>query len=121
MAAIMNVSSSRPMTHCEIRQSYTCSSSPRPFTALRPVANRRAITVRAEGEKQQQTDSRDSYQVQSACMRNFLFVDEVSQCCSITTGAGGRYLHIFKTRMHLATACALCHRIFAGWRFMLFP
>ena len=62
MTSTMTAATTRPMARSTIGQAIKCSSTSRLVTTLRPAASRRAVIVRAE--KQQQTDSRDSYQVQ---------------------------------------------------------
>ena len=70
MAALMTAATTQLMVRSTAGHTVKCSSPARLSTTLRPAASRRAVTVRAE--KEQQTDSRDSYQVQLAHRRTSL-------------------------------------------------
>ncbi len=63
MAALLTASTARPFAQTAQVSSASATSCLKPLTSLRPAAIRRSLLVRAE----QQTDSKDSYQVSLRC------------------------------------------------------
>ncbi len=63
MAALLTASTARPFARTAQVSSASATSFLKPLTPLRPAAIRRSLLVRAE----QQTDSKDSYQVSLRC------------------------------------------------------